>query len=316
MITGLEREAEQLLKFARERFDVVNYILDNDEVLIPTSDRQDRIMRGIVNWYASEIEVIGLENLEEAEDKADKLNTVLITTRNHQTYVDIACGRKALESVEKKNFADLQVHPGGLDIYKRYRGLYLPANEIAVVVVAPQDTMGITRGITGDLAGEFSEEQRKLLEACKSSFSMLTRRSIRTLAEQVSLTKRMTIFPETDFPPHDGLTQRPKPEVSAFFKKPGQIVLPIRTDGPHLIFGPDSLEDGGNRPINFTFEMVIGKPFTTDQAHKAYEATEADIALADVVFKPVWDLRPNRGDPRYTRFFADLPSVYDYPEAA
>ncbi len=305
---------KQLTKVVEGKLEALDRILDpvNPEILVPKSNEQDLKMRGLVRDYVSDIRVVGIENLRAAVKQADGDELVLTTVRNHQTYFDIATARAAFESEGEKEYADAQVFPSGLEIYELYRDTHFPANEIAVMTVAPQDALLIDQGLRG-IFGELTEAQRALLEACKQGFSSLVRRSIREIAIQVVSTNRLTIFPEAEFPLIDGLTQRPKLTTAAYFRRPG-INLPIRQDGPHLMFAPDT-EHSPNRPNKFVLEMWIGKHFTNDQVAKALAAVPEEekiaenITEADIAFKAVVDLRPDRVDPVLIPFYAHLPSV-------
>ena len=309
-------EAQEILEFAQRKIAVVDRIIHTNEVLVPKSDEQDARMRELVLTHVSDIRITGIENLRTAIQAANEAGVVLATERNHQSYFDIATMRAALESEGEKVFADTQVFPAGLEIYELYRGTHFPANEISVMVIAPQDSRTIAQGLNGN-AFEFTNDQIEILKACSQALTRLTRLSLRALTEEVAKTRRLCFFPETEFPPVGGLTQRPKPEVAPYYKKPDQINLPIRTDGPHLIFGPDTI-NSPLKPKTFVEQVRIGRYFSNAQVEKALAAVPENFKIyyqvnaADIAFKPVAYLNRDRVDPSLHQFFDALPSVYDY----
>ena len=317
---SLSPEAQELLDFAATETAVVNRILDTEEVLVPKSEAQDQKMRGLVERHIRDIKVVGIENLRRAVKASDELGTVLITTRKHQTYFDIATGRACFESEGEKAFADSQVYLAGTEIYRLYRDTHFPAKETSVMVVAPHYAARIRRGIEGDLAGEFTTEQREKLAICAGKFKELMGLSRPIMDDRVAATQRLSIFPEADLPPKNGFTQRAKGETSIIFSRRGQLVLPIFTDGPHTLFGSDvrNFQDVEDVEGDFVMEMIIGEHFTTDRAREVYSAIPKEvreahnITLSDVIFKPTAELKPDRKDPGLIHFYANIPSVYDY----
>ena len=317
---SLSPEAQELLDFATIETDVVNRIINSGEVLVPKSEAQDKKMRGLVERHVRDIRVSGIENLRRAVEVSNELGTVLITTRKHQTYFDIATGRACFESEGEKAFADDQNYLAGTEIYRLYRDTHFPAKETSVIVVAPHYAARIKIGIDGDLADKFTTEQKEKLAICADKYRELMGLSRPILDQQIATTRRLSIFPEAELPSLNGYTQRAKGETSLIFSRRGQIILPIVTDGPHTLFGPDvrNFHDVEDVEGDFVMEMVIGEHFTTDRAREVYSAIPKEIkeahgiTLADVVFKANAELKPDRKDPALVAFYASVPSVYDY----
>ena len=311
---------EELIEFSVRKTAVVKRIIADDEVLVTPSkeqgEEQDQRMRALVEKHVSDIWVSGTENLEAAEEMVG--DNTLITVRKHATYFDIATGRAAYESKGKKAFADAQAYLAGLEIHEFYRNSHFPAKEIAVMVIAPQDTATIKRGTEGDLKDQMSLGQGAHLAGAMRLFRYFTEElSNPMVAAQVAKTHRMSIFPEADLSPQNGWTQRARGETSRVFARRDNLILPVITDGPDQLFGIDVLDGNPDEVYGtFTLEMRIGKPFTTNRAREVYtgipkEVKEAlGITLADVVFKPTADLMPDRIDPRFRDFYQNVPSVY------
>lgn len=311
-------EAQELLATAERRIPLIDDLLTPDtagtnKVVLPTSSGKDRIMRAIASCFIDQIEVVGLENINEAEKMANRDPKTVI--RNHQDYTFIAVYRHILESVGRKDFVDNSSFPTGMDIYERFGKTLLPAMEDSVMVVAPQDLRFLKRGLPGgNLELEYSEEEKEVIIKYDQSCKNLLEVSSEVLADRARMGRWISVFPEAEISPNQGMLQRAQGEVSRYFLPRGITILPMWQDGLWQIWGPD-VDSNIPKPLKVNVRLVIGKPFTTNDLRVVYtdiRKTRPDVTLADLAMRSVYELAPERCDPRYVDFYESVPSIYDY----
>lgn len=308
-------EAQELYGVAERRIPLIEDLFTadasgNNKVVLPTSPTKDRIMRAIAACYIDQIEVVGLENIDKAEEIANGGPKTVI--RNHQDYTFIAVYRHILESVGRKDFVDNSTFPTGMDIYERFGETLLPAMEDSVMVVAPQDLRLLKRGLPGgNLEPEYTEEQKKVIDRYDQNCRDLLEASSKVLTEKAKMGRWINVFPEAEISSNQGMLQRAQGEVSRYFLPRGVTILPMWQDGLWQIWGPDT---SSHQPAKVNVRLVIGKPFSTDNLRDAYAKIRKvwpDVTLADLAMKQVYDLAPERCDPKFSDLYEKLPPVYE-----
>lgn len=181
------------------------------EVYVPSSPDKTQRMRKVASIFITDIdEIIGEENLDEVEEKAEKKEVMGVG--QHLTDLDPAARRKALEAVGRKDLADKFAYFVGWKMYERlYTRIWMGA-EHSVNGPTPAD-----RDLAEEAAAPFKgvkdedlDEEKKIIRDYKGLVEERAGKAMKKMSELKAEGLIPYLFPESTRSRTGLLSEAPK----------------------------------------------------------------------------------------------------------